>query len=197
MMISSLLWLVHLLMVTPKSGFWIQVAPIICVPFGSGFLASRSWMVEFVLIGNNNACKTQGIGKICLKMHDGTVRELSDVRYVPDMKKNLVSLGVLESKGLKITMEGGVLKAVYGALMVFWAETITYASHLINRLHAVANEGKTPMEVWSGKPSNTCTDYKYLHIFDCLAYYHVRESKLDPRAKKVLFVGFSTGVKGY
>ncbi|BBN68941.1 hypothetical protein Prudu_949S000400 [Prunus dulcis] len=51
-------------------------------------------------------------------MHDGTVRELSDVRYVPDMKKNLISLGALESKGLKITMEGGVLKAVHGALVV-------------------------------------------------------------------------------
>ncbi|CAL9028580.1 unnamed protein product, partial [Prunus brigantina] len=161
----------------------------------------REWFSSFeeldggvVLMGNNNACKTQGIGKICLKMHDGTVRELSDVRYVPDMKKNLISLGALESKGLKITMEGGVLKAVHGALVAFWAEAITYASHLINRLPAAANEGKTPMEVWSGKP---CTDYKYLHIFGCPAYYHVRESKLDPRAKKALFMGFSTGVKGY
>ncbi|KAI5316970.1 hypothetical protein L3X38_036677 [Prunus dulcis] len=54
----------------------------------------------------------QGIGKICLKMQDGTIRELSDARYVPDMKKNLISLGALESKGLKITMEGGVLKVV-------------------------------------------------------------------------------------
>ncbi|KAJ8771862.1 hypothetical protein K2173_027039 [Erythroxylum novogranatense] len=71
-----------------------------------------------VLMGNNNACKTQGIGKICLKMHDGTVRELSDVRYVPDMKKNLISIGALESKGIKITIEGGILKAVYGALVV-------------------------------------------------------------------------------
>ncbi|CAL9022913.1 unnamed protein product, partial [Prunus brigantina] len=67
---------------------------------------SKEWMLD------------SGIGKICLKMHDGTVRELSDVRYVPDMKKNLISLGALESKGLKITMEGGVLKAVHGALVV-------------------------------------------------------------------------------
>ena len=82
---------------------------------------SWEWFYSFqeldgrvVLMGNNNACKTQGIGKICLKMHDGTVRELSDVRYVPDMKKNLISLGALESKGLKITIEGEVLKAVCG-----------------------------------------------------------------------------------
>ncbi|BBG99479.1 hypothetical protein Prudu_009189 [Prunus dulcis] len=76
----------------------------------------------------------------------------------------------------------------------FWAEAITYASQLIDWLPIAANEGKMPMEVWSGKP---CTDYKYLHIFGCLAYYHVRESKLDPRAKKTLFMGFSTSVKGY
>ncbi|CAL8989939.1 unnamed protein product, partial [Prunus brigantina] len=44
----------------------------------------REWFSSFeeldggvVLMGNNNACKTQGIGKICLKMHDGTVRELT------------------------------------------------------------------------------------------------------------------------
>ncbi|KAI5312942.1 hypothetical protein L3X38_042116 [Prunus dulcis] len=56
-------------------------------------------------------------------MHDGTIRELSDVRYVPDMKKNLILLGVLESKGLKITMEGGILKVVHGALVVMKAFT--------------------------------------------------------------------------
>ncbi|CAL8099538.1 unnamed protein product [Prunus armeniaca] len=85
----------------------------------------REWFSSFqeldgrvVLMGNNNACKTQGIGKIHLKVHDGTVRELSDVRYVPDMKKNLISLGALESKDLKITMEGGVLKVVYETLVV-------------------------------------------------------------------------------
>ncbi|CAB4316429.1 unnamed protein product [Prunus armeniaca] len=35
-----------------------------------------------------------------------------------DMKKNLISLGALESKGLKITMDSGVLKAVYGTRVV-------------------------------------------------------------------------------
>lgn len=36
-----------------------------------------------------------------------------------------------------------------------------------------------------------------LHIFECPAYYHAKEIKLDSRAKKVNFLGFSTGVKGY
>ena len=76
----------------------------------------------------------------------------------------------------------------------FWAEVVMYASHLINRLPSSALNGKTPLEVWSGKPIN---DYNTLHVFGSTAYYHVKESKLDPMAKKALFMGVTLGVKGY
>ena len=69
-----------------------------------------------------------------------------------------------------------------------------YASHLINRLPSAALNGKTPLEVWSRKPIN---DYDTLHVFGFTAYYHVKESKLDPRAKTTLFMGVTHGVKGY
>ena len=76
----------------------------------------------------------------------------------------------------------------------FWVEAVMYASHLINRLPSATLNGKTPFEVWSGKPVN---DYDTLHVFGSTAYYHVKESKLDPRAKKALFMGVTSGVKGY
>ena len=76
----------------------------------------------------------------------------------------------------------------------FWAEAVMYASHLINHLPSAALNGKTPLEVWSGKPIN---DYDTLHMFGSTTYYHVNESKLDPRAKKALFMGVTLGVKGY
>ena len=76
----------------------------------------------------------------------------------------------------------------------FWAEAVMYASHLINRLPSAALNGKTPLEVWSGKPTN---DYDTLRVFGSTAYYHVKESKLNPRAKKAFFMGFTSGVKGY
>ncbi|XP_019254399.1 PREDICTED: uncharacterized protein LOC109233093 [Nicotiana attenuata] len=34
-------------------------------------------------------------------------------------------------------------------------------------------------------------------IFGCPAYAHVRDGKLEPRAKKRIFIGYGTGVKGY
>ena len=76
----------------------------------------------------------------------------------------------------------------------FWAEAITYACHLISRLPSAAIGGKTPFEKWYVKPAE---DYGSLYVFDSIAYYHVRESKLDPRAKKALFMGITSGVKGY
>ena len=76
----------------------------------------------------------------------------------------------------------------------FWAEALAYANHLVNRLPSTAIGGKTPLEKWSGKPA---TDYDSLHVFGSTAYYHVKESKLDPRAKKALFMGITTGIKGY
>ena len=45
-----------------------------------------------------------------------------------------------------------------------------------------------------GKPA---TDYNSLHVFGSTAYYHVKESKLDLRAKKTLFMGITGRVKWY
>ena len=46
------------------------------------------------------------------------MRELTDVRYVPQMKKNLISVGALELKGLKGTLGEGVFNMFRGSLVV-------------------------------------------------------------------------------
>ena len=51
----------------------------------------------------------------------------------------------------------------------------------MNRLPVSGNGERTLLEVWLGTP---VSDYDKLHEFGCLAYYHVTDSKLDPRAKK-------------
>ncbi|KAM2725472.1 hypothetical protein EV1_028167 [Malus domestica] len=76
----------------------------------------------------------------------------------------------------------------------FWVEAVAYACHIINWLPLTTVQGKTPMEVWTRKPSS---DYDYIRIFGSPAYFHVTRNKLDPIAKKAIFLGFSSGVKGY
>src|SRR3954471_14128148 len=74
-----------------------------------------------------------------------------------------------------------------------WAEAINTACYLVNRSPSTAIECKTPFEVWSGSHA----DYTQLRVFGCPAYAHVRDGKLEPRARKCVFLGHASGVKGY
>jgi len=65
-----------------------------------------------------DTCHIEGIGTVRIKIFDGTVRELQVVRYIPQLKKNLISVGVLEAQGLRGTLEKGVLKMFNGSLVV-------------------------------------------------------------------------------
>lgn len=60
------------------------------------------------------SCKIAGIRTIRIKVFDGAVRTISDVRYVPDLKRNFISLSTLYSKVYKYNGEGGVLKVSKG-----------------------------------------------------------------------------------
>ncbi|KAG8478421.1 hypothetical protein CXB51_028187 [Gossypium anomalum] len=75
---------------------------------------NRDWFTTYetvsegvVLMGNNASCKIAGVGTIKVKMFDGVVRTLSDVWYVPELKRNLISLSTLDSKGYRYTAESG------------------------------------------------------------------------------------------
>ena len=67
---------------------------------------------------NDTPCETTGVGTIYLRNHDESTRILTDVRYVPSLTKNLISMRTLESKGLKVTAENGVMKLISGALVM-------------------------------------------------------------------------------
>ncbi|KAE8701188.1 Detected protein of confused Function [Hibiscus syriacus] len=81
---------------------------------------NREWFSDLVelnagvvYMGNDNACKTVAICSIRLKNQDRSTKFLTDVRYIPSLKKNLISLGALESKGSVVTMRDGVLKVTF------------------------------------------------------------------------------------
>lgn len=51
-------------------------------------------------------------------MHDGEDRVLQNVRFVPELKMNLISLGTLETNGCTFKSENGVMKVTRGSLVV-------------------------------------------------------------------------------
>ena len=46
------------------------------------------------------------------------VRELKGVRYVPQLKRNLISVGNLEKSGMVISVRDGDLRMIKGSMVV-------------------------------------------------------------------------------
>ena len=78
----------------------------------------------------------------------------------------------------------------------FWAEALNTANYIKNRSPTNALINKTPYEAWNGKKPNV----DHLKVFGCTAYAHVpkdERKKLDSKAKKCIFLGYGSNVKGY
>ncbi|KAL4319314.1 hypothetical protein GQ457_18G017080 [Hibiscus cannabinus] len=79
---------------------------------------------------------------------------------------------------------------------LFWAEVVATDVYLLNMLATKAVDGKTPFEAWFGsKPS-----VKHLRVFGSICYSHISanmRSKLDERAWRGIFVGYSSQSKGH
>ncbi|KAG8500107.1 hypothetical protein CXB51_003710 [Gossypium anomalum] len=68
---------------------------------------------------------------------------------------------------------------------------------MLEKVRCMLSNAGLGKEFWAEATGKSATDYDSLNVFGSTAYYHVKESKLDPRAKKVLFLGITDGVKGY
>ena len=55
-------------------------------------------MAPTVMMGNNASCKIAGIGTFLIKMFDGVVRTLGNVKHAPHLKRNMSSLIILDLK---------------------------------------------------------------------------------------------------
>ncbi|KAK2976107.1 hypothetical protein RJ640_009539 [Escallonia rubra] len=78
----------------------------------------RSFDGGKVVMGNNISCKVVGICSIQIRMHNGTVKTLTDVRHVSELRKNLISLGTLDSSGYSYRAACGVMRIMKVALVV-------------------------------------------------------------------------------
>ncbi|TYK27723.1 Retrovirus-related Pol polyprotein from transposon TNT 1-94 [Cucumis melo var. makuwa] len=75
----------------------------------------------------------------------------------------------------------------------FWAEALASATYTMNRSPCVSTDMKTPEERWTGATSKLSN----LKPFGCTAYVYIKQSKIEPRALKCMFIGYPDGVKGY
>ena len=133
---------------------------------------------EFTSKEFDNYCKDVGI-----KRHKTTV-------YTPQQN------GVSERMNKTLLERARSMLSNVNLQQELCTEAFSTACYLINRSPSTAIGCKIPQEVWKGHPC----DYSKLKVFGCDAYALLpknQHSKLDPKSKVFVFVGYGDGVKGY
>ena len=98
--------------------------------------------------------------------------------------------GVVERMNRAVVELGRTMLIAAHLPMKFWALAMDTAVYCRNRSPTTSLDDRTPYEAWHGKRPAI----SHMRIFGCLAFAHVRKeerSKLDPKAKACIFVGYS------
>ncbi|KAK3037671.1 hypothetical protein RJ639_030615 [Escallonia herrerae] len=156
-------------------------------------------------MGNDAVCKVMGICIIKIKMFDGIVRTLGDVRYIPDLKKNLISLGTLDSIDCSISIKGGVMKVSKDAMVIMKGQKIGNLYKLIGNtiiggasVSTHAGSSNDNFELWH-KRLGHLSEGGMLELYKHKLLQGVKSCKLDFCKFCVLGSrnGYEEGVKGY
>ena len=132
-------------------------------------------------MGNNATCLVIGIGTVKIKMFDGVVRVLSNVRHVPDLRKNLISLGVLDDLCYSYSSKGGIMKITKCALMVMHGQKVSTLYGLIGNTVVGRVAVTTPVE-------SSTNDTKLWHM----RLGHIGERDMLELYKRNLLKGVKT-----
>jgi transposase InsO family protein len=87
-------------------------------PFRDCFSTFKKIEGTSIYMGNGSWCVTQGIGTVKIKMFDGCIRTLNNVRFVPSMTRSLISVGLLHRLGCKMRIDDEILRISRGSIIV-------------------------------------------------------------------------------
>ncbi|KAG7532846.1 Zinc finger CCHC-type superfamily [Arabidopsis thaliana x Arabidopsis arenosa] len=129
-----------------------------------------------VRMANNSSTEVKGIGKVRFVNTDGTTFVLHDVRYMPGMSRNLISMGTLEAKGCEFKAADGILKVIKGCTV--FMKGVRKASLYVLQAEAKKSEA---MVAESGNQDLDQTQVWHSRLG------HVGQKGLDVLAKKGCF----------
>ncbi|MBA0787132.1 hypothetical protein Gotri_027611 [Gossypium trilobum] len=101
---------------------------------------------------NDSSSKVIGIGTVKIRMHDGTIRRPSDIRYVPDLRKNLISLSILDLEGYKINIKSSDIKVSRGDVILLIGKRTS--NLYILEGSTVADEIESPSSITESKSTH-------------------------------------------
>ncbi|GKB63082.1 retrotransposon protein, putative, ty1-copia subclass, partial [Tanacetum coccineum] len=99
-----------------------------------------------VLLGDNTTCAIKGTGKVGVQMKDGSSFVLENVHYIPELKRNLLSLDTLEREGYTVKLQNGRVKAESGEASVGIQEKESLAQVWHNRIGYISEASLHELE---------------------------------------------------
>ncbi|KAK2415821.1 myosin-16 [Trifolium repens] len=133
-----------------------------------------------------------GLNSFCQK--EGIIHEPSCVK-IPQQN------GIAERKNRHLLNQTRAILFQNKVPKKYWGESVLTASYLINRLPSSVLTSKTPMEVLSSFYLDVFASCNLIsRIFGCKLFVHIHSDgrgKLDPRAFKCVFIGYSSTQEGY
>ena len=86
-----------------------------------------------------------------IRMFNGVIRTFENVKYVPDLRRNLISLSTLEKKGYEFGGKDGILRVFKGAKNILKAYRKTSNLYFLDGQKvtgdaAVASKGSSDMD---------------------------------------------------
>ncbi|KAA0058989.1 integrase [Cucumis melo var. makuwa] len=157
---------------------------------------------------DNTRLQVKGQGDILVKTKKGTKR-VTNVFYVPGLKHNLLSIGQLLQRGLKVAFEGDIC-AIKDQTGVLIAKEQGLHHQMIARMTPQQNgvaerknrtimemaRSMTPYEAWCGEKLSV----SHLRVFGSIAYSYIPNQlrgKLNDKSEKCIMVGYSENSKAY
>ncbi|GJY11449.1 retrotransposon protein, putative, ty1-copia subclass [Tanacetum coccineum] len=123
----------------------------------------------------------RGIGKVMIQLRDGSSFVLHTVRYIPELKKNLISLGTLEKEGFTVKLQSGKDKVINGFRVVLSGIRRDNCVYSLDG-HAMAGELNASVE-----EKNSLAQVKHKRLG------HISEAGLQVLEKQGLFGKKSLG----
>ena len=69
-------------------------------------------------LGNDEPCDIVGKGDVVVSLSNGSTLKLRNVRQVPKLKRNLISVEQLADEGMETTFDSDVCKITKGAMVM-------------------------------------------------------------------------------
>ncbi|KAK3007522.1 hypothetical protein RJ639_014846 [Escallonia herrerae] len=99
-------------------------ASIHCTPYRDCFCDYVHGDYGHVTVGNGYRCSIVGKGKVKIKLSNGGTLVLKDVRHIPELQKNLISVSGLDREGYFVAFGEKQWKVIKGSMVVARGERV-------------------------------------------------------------------------